>query len=180
MAKRHADIVILGEDNGHDNFVRHHLKRRKFNDRQLRFIPRKQIGSGAQFVLQRYADEVKTYRRQANHLSCALLTVIDADRNEVQQVCRSLDNRLREAGVASRKDNDRIAILIPKRNIETWTVYLQDVSVDEETDYKKHQLAENYKSAGTNLAERIGQVPEPECPQSLRIGWQELKQRLPG
>ena len=141
---------------------------------------RKGIGSGAQFVLNMYADEVKSYRRKANHLSCALLTVIDADTNEVQQVCRSLDTRLREANLESRRDDDRIALLIPKRNIETWAVYLQGVSVDEETDYKQHQLAQDYKSAGIKLADRIGQIPEPECPQSLQMGWQELKQRLPG
>lgn len=180
MAKRHADIVILGEDDAHDNFVRHYLKRRKFNDRQLRFIVRKGIGSGAQFVLNTYPGEVKYYRRKANHLSCALVRVIEADANELRQVHRSLDTRLRDAHLGSRRDEDRIVLLTPKRNIETWAVYLQGVSVDEETNYKEHELAGNLKLAGTTLADRMGQSPEPECPHSLQEGDKELKARLPG
>ena len=180
MASRHADIIILGEDRAHANFVRHHLIKRGFNHRQLRVVPRDGSGSGAQFVLQRYATEVKAYRRQANHLSLALLTVIDADTQEVQRIQRRLEERLQNANIENRKTDERIAILIPKRNIETWIVYLQGIPVDEESDYKEHSLAKNYKQAGIALAEQIGQGPEADCPQSLQAAWSELKHRLPG
>ena len=118
MAKRHADIIILCKDRAHANFVRHHLKKRGFNYRQLRFVPRDGSGSGAQFVLQRYAEEVKAYRSQANHLSLALITVIDADRQEVQHIHHRLEGQLQNANIENRKTGERIALLVPKRNIE--------------------------------------------------------------
>ena len=182
MMKRHADIIILCEDRAHDNFVRHHLKKRGFNHRQLRTIPRDRLGSGQQFVLQKYASEVQTYRSKANHLSRALLTVIDADTQKVQHIHRRLEEQLENANLKNRKANERIAILVPKRNIETWIVYLQGDSVDEESDYKKkrHQPAKNYREAGIALAEQIGQEPEAGCPESLRLARNELKHRLPG
>ena len=177
---RHADIIILCEDRAHDNFVRYHLKKRRFNHRQLRTIPWGRLGSGQQFVLQKYASEVQTYRSKANHLSCALLTVIDADTQEVQRIHHRLEEQLQNANLENRKANERIAILVPKRNIETWIVYLQGTSVNEKKDYKGCHLAKNYKQAGIALAEQIGQEPEAGCPESLQLARSELKHRLPG
>ena len=179
MAKRHADIIILCEDRAHANFILHHLKKRDFNYRQLRVLPRDGSGSGQQFVLQKYATEVKAYRSQANHLSLALITVIDADRQEVQNVQQRLAEQLQNANIENRKTDERIALLIPKRNIETWIVYLQGTPVDEESDYKQHALAKNYKQAGIALAEQLGQQPKADCPQSLQMALNELKDRLP-
>ena len=180
MAKRHADIIVLCEDRAHANFVRHHLKKRGFNHRQLRFISAPPgSGSGAQFVLQRYATEVRAYRSQANYLSLALLTVIDADTQEVQQIHRRLEVQLQNANIENRKANECIALLVPKRNIETWVVYLQGIPVDEESDYKGHPLAKNYKHAGITLAEQLGQEPKADSPKSLQVAWSELKHRLP-
>ena len=180
MMKRHADIIILCEDDAHANFTRHHLKKRGFNHRKLRVILRRGAGSGQQFVLERYATEVQAYRRKAKHLSRVLLTVVDADTQEVQRIHRRLEERLQNAGTEQRKTHERIAVLVPKRNIETWIVYLQGLSVDEESDYKGHQLAKNYKQAGIALAEQLGREPEAGCPQSLQLARSELKHRLPG
>ena len=179
MAKRHAEIIILCEDRAHANVVLHHLKKRGFNYRQLRVVPRAGSGSGAQFVLQRYAEEVRAYRSKANHLSLALITVIDADRQEVQHIHHRLEGQLQNADIENRKPGERIALLVPKRNIETWIVYLQGTSVDEESDYKQHSLAENYRQAGITLAEQLGQQPRADCPQSLQMALNELKDRLP-
>ena len=179
MMKRHADIIILGEDRAHANVVWHHLKKRDFNYRKLRFV-RDGSGSAAQFVLQRYAEEVKAYRSRANHLSLALITIIDADRQEVQHIYRRLEGQLQNASIENRKTGERIALLVPKRNIETWIVYLQGTPVDEESDYKQHSLAKNYKQAGITLAEQLGQQSRADCPQSLQMALNELKERLPG
>ncbi len=180
MMKRHADIIILCEDRAHVNFVRHHLKKRGFNHRKFRVILRNGAGSAKQFVLQRYSTEVKAYRSKANYLSLALLTVIDADTQDVQHLCRHLEEQLQNANIGQRKTDEHIAVLVPKRNIETWIVYLQGIAVDEESDYKTHPLAENHKQAGITLAEQLGREPEAGCPQSLQLAWPELKDRLPG
>ena len=122
---------------------------------------------------------MKAYRSQANYLSLALLTVIDADTQEVQQIHRRLEGQLQNADIENRTAGERIVLLIPKRNIETWVVYLQGLPVDEESDYKAHPLAKNYKLAGTTLAEQLGQQPKEDYPNSLQVAWSELKHRLP-
>lgn len=180
MMKRHADIIILCEDDAHASFVRHHLKKRGFNHRKFRVILRNGAGSAKQFVLQRYSTEVKAYRSKANYLSLALLAIIDADTQDVQHLYRHLEEQLQNANIGQRKTDEHIAVLVPKRNIETWIVYLQGISVDEESDYKTHPLAKNYKQAGIASAEQLGQEPEAGCPQSLQIARDELKHRLPG
>ena len=91
-----------------------------------------------------------------------------------------LEEQLQNANMESRKTGERIALLIPKRNIETWMVYLQGTPVDEESDYKQHALAKNYKQAGITLAEQLRQQPRADCPQSLQMALNELKDRLPG
>ena len=87
---------------------------------------------------------------------------------------------MKRHAIEQRRTDEHIAVLVPKRNIETWIVYLQGISVDEESDYKRHPLAENCKQAGIALAEQLGQELEAGCPQSLQIARDELKHRLPG
>ena len=176
---RHADIIILCEDRAHSEFVRYHLKKRGFNHRKFRVRLRDGSGSGQQFVLQEYATEVKAYRSKANYLSLALLAVIDADTQDVQRIHRRLEEQLQNANIGQRKTHERIAVLVPKRNIETWIVYLQGTSVNEKKDYKGCHLAKNYKQAGIALAEQLGQKPKAGCPQSLRLARNELRHRLP-
>ena len=53
--KRHADVIILCEDRAHTNFIRHYLKKRGFNNRKIRIMPRCSPASGAQFVEANYA-----------------------------------------------------------------------------------------------------------------------------
>lgn len=178
--KRYAKVIILCEDRAHANFIHHHLKKRGFDHR---ILP-KEAGSGKQFVLESYATQVKAYRSKANHLSVALLTIIDADTQTVEQTHARLKERLQKADIEQRQADERIAVLVPKRNIETWMVYLLGSTVDEETNYnKEHQLAKDPqapKRAGITLAQQLGQEPGADCPQSLQAAWSELKDRLPG
>lgn len=67
-----------------------------------------------------------------------LIVVIDADRLLVQERLAQLDHNLDEAQANRiRPVAEQIARLIPRRNIETWILCLNDVPVDEENDYKK-------------------------------------------
>ncbi len=178
--KRYAKVIVLGEDRAHRNFIRHYLKKRGFNHRQIHV---RRQGSGKQFVLENYATEVKAYRSQANHLSHALVTVIDADTQKVRDIHRCLEKRLQGDSIHNRQTDERIAVLVPKRNIETWMVYLLGSTVDEEKNYKEHQLAKDPqapKRAGITLARQLGQEPGADCPQSLQAAGSELKDRLPG
>jgi hypothetical protein len=95
-------------------------------------------GSGEQWVRQRFAMEVEVCRRRRAHAETALIVLIDADDLLVQERLAQLDRNLDEAQAGRvRPDAEQIARLVPKRNIETWILCLNDVLVDEETDYKR-------------------------------------------
>ncbi len=91
-----------------------------------------------------------------------------------------LDRKLQEARVdAIRPNAEQIVRLIPKRNIETWISCLNDVQVDEDTDYKRTR--NDWPALLRAVAETLfawtrnnAQIPEA-CVPSLRLGVAELR-----
>ena len=106
--------------------------------------------------------------------------MIDADTYTVQQRIDQLDQSLRNAGgSAIADDGEGIARLVPKRNIETWVLCLNNVQVNEDTDYKRQsdQWTELIRAAVGTLYEWTrpnAAVPESSV-ESLRIGTRELQ-----
>lgn len=135
-------------------------------------------GSGEQWVRKRFAQEVGAYRRR--HAKTALIVVIDADKLLVQERLAQLDRNLDEAQADHiRPDAERIARLIPRRNIETWILCLNDVQVDEENDYKKTRndwptLIRSGADTLYNWTRPNAQLPD-SCISSLQLGVAELK-----
>lgn len=178
MSKRHADIVILAEDTAHLNFIRHYLKECNYNPRKIRPIRVPHgTGAGDQFVLEQYGDEVTAYRSKANYLSVSLVVLVDADHHSVEDRLAQLAECLERLGAAGRGDAERIALLVPKRNIHTWIVFLAGYPVEEESDFKRHAVARHYKEAGRALGRQA--LPNAK-PASLESGIAELRERLPG
>ncbi|MBL8755444.1 MAG: hypothetical protein JNK15_19240 [Planctomycetes bacterium] len=60
------------------------------------------------------------------------MTAIDADDRLVAERHRQLDN----SSGAAREPNERIAYVVPRRNIETWIRFAAGQAVDEVADYK--------------------------------------------
>ncbi|HEX2571558.1 MAG TPA: hypothetical protein VH877_18500 [Polyangia bacterium] len=138
MVARDLRYVVLGEDTAHGNFVRRWLIAEGVEPRNIRLIPPPAGtgGAGDEHVKRKYPEEVAYYRRRANAQRVALVIVIDADRETVRHRQRQLDEALSENQSPPRADPERIAILVPKRNIETWLHTLPGTPADEETDYK--------------------------------------------
>lgn len=138
MVARDLRYVVLGEDIAHGNFVRRWLLAEGVEPRNIRLIPvpAGTGGAGDEHVRKTYPAEVASYRRRANSQRVALVVVVDADRETVRYRQRQLDQALSDTGGSSRADSERIAILVPKRNIETWLQALRDAPTEEETDYK--------------------------------------------
>jgi hypothetical protein len=154
-------VVVLCEDDQHFHFARKYLKLRGVE----RFIKKTAIpgrGSGAQFVIERYANELQAYRSCAGYLNIALVVFLDEDRQGSQARLRSLENVLQQAGMECRKENEKVAIFIPARNIQTWFHYLvEQTDVDETTDYKSRYLKGSYPTqSAKKLANDI-------CPNGL-------------
>jgi hypothetical protein len=125
---------------------------------------------------------LNTYRQKAARLALKLAVITDADTLSVDERHRRLAAELSARGIDPPDPSEAVAILIPRRNIETWISYLKGQPVDEVTDYKKptppperqclpavDQLVAWYRKGWT--------IPD-DCPDSLRRAVEELKRIL--
>jgi hypothetical protein len=128
--------VVLAEDQRHQSFVRRYLYKLQFSPHDIRFEPLPSgRGCGEQWVRERYAKAVEAYRSRSART--ALVVAIDADTGSVDQRIRQLQDALTQAHLPQRSANERVAHLIPKRNVETWILCLKGEKVDEDTDYSR-------------------------------------------
>lgn len=174
---RSALVIVLSEDKMQQQLVNRYLRRRGFSHHEIRVqAPPVGQSQNVTYVLEQYAIEVSTLRKAA--ASHALIVVIDADENTVEARKAQLDAALREAGKDLRADSELIAIVVPRRNIETWVWYLENNTVDEQTDYKNHPVRSHHDlgTAKVQFADYIitGQEPFPGCPPSLQDARSEL------
>ena len=136
MAKP-SEVVILAEDQLHLKLVRRYLYRLKFLPHQIIPLPLPNgRGCGEQWVRENYAKAVRAFRQRSSSASSALIVIIDADIRDTSKCLRALEDALDADEISVRKQHDRIVLLIPKRNAETWIKCLLGHDVNEEKDYK--------------------------------------------
>jgi hypothetical protein len=177
-------VIVLLEDARHKMLIYRYLKKRdkKLNADQIRVhVSPSGSGSAENWVQREFVREVGEYRRrQRTRGETALIVMIDADTHTVQHRLGQLEQALREgARPPVDTDTERIARLVPRRNIETWILCLSGHEVDEEIDYKRehHDWAELTRSAAETLfqwARSNAQLPN-HCIESLRCGITELR-----
>lgn len=183
MPKRSVEVVILCEDRQQEVFMRYWLEKKGFNPRKFR-VKRSPGGKGAgeQFVRTQYPVEVLTQRRKASYspMGLSLVVAVDADILTVDARQQALDRQLEIATQSKRQLDEKIALLIPKRNIETWIYHLRGHNVDEETAYPKFSKEEsNCKADVENLAMADPQNPlVVNAPPSLQAAITELQRLL--
>lgn len=179
---RRVQAVILCEDLQQDVFFSRLLKLLGYRPRNIRVIPYPDgEGCGEQHVRQRYPVEVHVYRTKAQHRAGCLVSIIDADTEDVSFRHRQLIDSLTGNGQNDRRSDENIAIFIPKRYIETWIHYLVDGgAVDENHKYPKLTRHESdCHPAVERFIELAKQSPSPtDCPPSMLRGFVEL-QRIP-
>jgi len=166
-----SQVIVLAEDQRHQRFVRRYLYRLGYKNHDIREEPLPNgRGSGEQWVRDRYTRAVATYR--GRHPQTALVVIIDADTRSVQERLRQLPG--------NRSADESIAILIPKRHIETWILCLNGERVDEETDYHSRQVDHLIKYTAATLWSwtRDEAAPPLHCTESLRTAFPELR-RIP-
>lgn len=177
MARPCSQAVILCEDQQQEVFIRHFLMKKGYRPRQMR-IERCPAGkqAGEQFVRNRYPDELKALRQRTAKAETALLVMIDADTGTVTEMAKRLDAICSEQGVAVKNQNDRAALLIPKRNIETWIHFLNGEAVDETTAYSKLRWESDCKPGVKGLFEICskGECPA-DFPDSLKVACLEYQ-----
>ena len=176
---RQTQIIILCEDRQQEVFARKYF--------EARGIPRRKITpivcpsgkqAGEQYVRERYGAEVETFRRKQRE-NRALVVVIDADTQAVTNRLKQLDQQLASDNQPPRLNHERIAIFIPKRNIEPWIAFARGEAVDEETLYRKLAQESDCVPDVQRLATEICPKGLPaNAPDSLHRGCEELKRIL--
>ncbi len=185
---RRSLVTILAEDQRQQRFAYQYLKQRGYLPHEIYAdeIPKKGSGSGEQWVRLRYANNVEAYRAQAASPRIGLVVMIDADTGRVVDRSQQLSAALTKAGSHSRGRSEKIAHLIPKRNIETWILCLNarrpnGHPVNEDEDYKNHSEARNIDELIKPAAEaffawsRPNAVPPAHCVPSLRSAIPEVR-----
>jgi hypothetical protein len=176
---RPSQVVVLIEDIRHQQLIRRYLRRIGLEGRLVRFeLPRS--GSGEQWVREQFPVELTAFRWRNTRTATTLIIVVDADVSSVAERLAQLEHAREEAGVGPiRTDTEQVARLVPRRNIETWILCLNDIAVQEDLDYKRtrNDWAELIPPAAETLYAwtRPNAAIPVSCLDSLRLGLAELR-----
>ena len=105
------------------------------------------------------------------------MAMIDGDRHDLEERHKQMDEACAQAGIAPRAPSDNVAVLVPRRNIETWFAYLDGEEVDETTEYPKLGSQKECRRHVDALWEMCtkDQKLRPPSPPSLEAACEEYK-----
>ena len=180
MSKRRVKIVLLCEDSQHEAFIRRFLKGMGWNTREIRVEKSPSaIGSAEQWVREKFPVELSVYRQRRQQAASALIAMIDADTKNVQDRINDYEAACNSRQIEFRADGEAVAIVVPKRNIETWIRYLSGRPVNEQDAYPKLNRKRRCKPAVDHLVELCHSTGlAPDAPQALVEGCDEYKVRI--
>lgn len=150
------EVTILCEDIDQERFIREYLICRGLDDRKIKDFgnPKgRTIKNNNASIVKHYPDIIKSYRSR-NYINIAVVVMIDADEDSLSEKMRdfniALDKTLGNLNQDPRLPNEKVAIFVPARNIETWFQYIEGYSEDKECDETI-----DYKDKTMSIKERI-------------------------
>jgi hypothetical protein len=146
-------VTLLVEDRYLERFARKVLSQLRFGEHEIRVVPYLVGKNAKQWVTKEYPQQVRAHRREASRQSVALLVCTDADEQSVAQRQAALETALKGGDEAARGERERIALWIPKWHIETWLLFLDGKSVDENTSYKNALKDPDFRAAADRFVE---------------------------
>ncbi len=163
--------IILCEDLQLRCFIRRFLLKSGWHARQLREVALPANGgAGVTWVKNNLPAEIKAYRSRNAHAETCLIVGIDADHETIETRIQALKQACADANVPFRTTGEHIALVIPKRNIETWLAFLRGEHVDETSVYPKYNEESQCKGQVARLDEMCRSrrlEPEPPPPSLL-------------
>jgi hypothetical protein len=176
MNKDQFRVTILSEDTRHSHFVIGYLEKLGFKNKNIfeKFSPKGE-GSGEQFVRDNFPKEVKAHRSKKCQ-NIILIVVTDADGYTYKNRLDTLTKTLQTTPL---QPNERIIILIPARNIETWFWYADNsTNCNEQTDYKPKYKKVKPSNYGEKYAENICPNPLSNALSALTEACEEIKRLM--
>jgi hypothetical protein len=176
MGRPEVRTVILYEDQEQECFLRRLVKRLGLRPERFQNC-RNNAG-----VLQQLGQEVDALRERNFQKNVGLLVVIDADDKGLHgRVVELLDRIAKDASAGARRDAERIALVVPAREIENWYVHLCVPTarpIDETRDYKPtpewRELAKDLGAAAKRAVEAWAPDPARVDPPSLTAARDEI------
>jgi hypothetical protein len=136
VSDRVSQFILLCEDATQERLARAYLKRCGHTSQLRAIVASRTHGGNVGWVLDRFPAELYACRQRNKRAKTLLIVIIDADHFSVDDRRRELSNRLTSTGHEALGADDPVAVLIPKRNIETWVCVLLGANVTEEEDCK--------------------------------------------
>jgi hypothetical protein len=178
MPEQYATVILLCEDRQQQTFVYRYLRHKGVNPRRIRTLTSPAgSGSGEHYVRQEYPKQVAAIRAKS-YLRVGLVAVLDADTHDVSTRHRQLDESLTQAKQEARGSNEAIALVVPRRNIETWIHFLRGTPVNEVDRYAKLTEPGACEDAVREFATRCPGSIRPGPLPSLSVGCHELTRFL--
>lgn len=142
-------VILLCEDNLTAALFRFYLIRCGIHHRDIRFlVSPKGRGAGENYVIRQYPAQVDAYRLSKAKKDTWLIVSIDADTGTVAGHLEQLNASLRQSGNQRLRDinieNEAIARLVPRRNVETWILVLTGTTANEIDDYSRSRRKEDW------------------------------------
>ena len=178
MSDRIATIVVLAEDQEHQNLVRRYLLRSGHAGRSFFFISLPgNKGCGSQYVREQFSKQVAESRQiLGRRVKCWLIVITDADNLTAAEREQTLHRELAQSGQNAIDAAEPIVLLIPKWQVETWIKCLlgQSVQEDDKNTDRPPATADQIKVA----AETLFRWARPNAPEAASCV-ESLKAALP-
>lgn len=182
MSDAITNIVVVCEDQEHQNLVRRYLIRVGHESRSVRFDLTQQ-GSGSQYVRQQIPRQVAACRNTLGRKTrCLLIVMTDADDLTATAREASLHAELAKSGMKAVSTDEPIVILIPKWQVETWIKCLlgQVVREDDKKSDQPPVTSDQIRLAASTLYEWTRPYARPggTCVPSLAAAiprWQRIR-----
>lgn len=184
-------VFLLVEDKRHQSFLRRFLLKNGIDKREMKFAPVPDgRGSGKQWVLNQFANQVRICRARNMRASSSLIAMMDADELTVDECMSGLDERLSRSGLPRVEfKRDRIARLVPKWSIETWILFLSAgggsfPSLSEDEPQKDSKTDKQWDELTPRASEtfyrwtRNAELRPANLLNSLRVGLQQVPRAL--
>jgi hypothetical protein len=142
-------VIVLCEDNLTFTFLRKYLQRCGVDRRGIRSeVSPSGRGAAENWVIRNFPVQVDAYRISKARKTTWLIVALDADRGTVTGRIEQLSASLRHCANPRLQDIDleseKIARLVPRRNVETWILILSGTSADEENDFSRDKQKESW------------------------------------
>ncbi len=183
MTSRASQIVLLCEDDAQGRLAIAYMKRCGIRTERVvveQIASRMKHGGNVDWVLDQFPRQLHACRqRHKAKANTQLIVFIDADKFDVDERRRHLDERLTRAGYDRLVADDPVSLLIPRRHVETWIRSLRGHQVAEDDDCKgwEKPTKDDIRQAAQIVFgwAHDHPIPGPTCVPSLQVALPEWR-----